>query len=394
MSVSSGAGGPTETSPDVPFSLGGTVTSAEATPASAPISEIGVELVQALLVDAPPDWLAMAATFSLTVDRANALVVFATPTGNVRTLATPEAFDLVRARRERDIATGRGLWWRMMVGVQHGESPVSDFDFGDAPFSAEFLFAPEDYRADIAAHPDSAVPVWLAAYAFHEGRQHRRPREAAQASSVLAGADDQWPDRDLMWARWSAVSAFAAATGSVAGPSIAPSIGIFESSSGSGSTFVLLPSGRAVLSGGVADDPELRDAYLGGSRLPDLFAGAPIWVCDSTLNVRLESGMLSFCWWYDDGHWYRAQSPDAVSCAVAVPAILSTDDAVRTLAGMLSDHPSANPAMLADAFVGAVESGTLTRTLVETVLPRAQGYDTDAALVSLSVAGHFNDREG
>lgn len=391
MSLSSGAEGPSEVAPDVPFSLGGTLTGTPTSAAPQPVADIGARLVSALLVDAPTEWHAMAATFSLTVDRANALVVFATPTGNFQTLASPEAFALVRAQRERDVAAGSGLWWRMIVAVQPDGVPVTEFDYGDYPFASEFLFAPEDYRADIAAHPGCTIPVWLAAYAFHRGRQHRPPHAAVhQAAARVAAVDDQWPDLDVLWARWSAVSAAVAATGRGVGTSIGPSLGIFESPAGSGSTLVRLPGGRAVLSGGVVDAPELRAAYLDGGELPDLYAGAPIWVGDSTVNIRLESGMLSFCWWYDDGHWYRAQSPDAASCVSAMPAVFGTD-AVAAIARMLREHPSDDTWQLAEAFVGAVESNTVTRTLVETVVPRVQGHDTDAALVSLSVAGHYAD---
>ncbi|MGV9712483.1 hypothetical protein ACWDTI_17675 [Gordonia sp. NPDC003424] len=397
MSLSSGAGGPTDASPDVPFSLGGafgsTATPGASTVAATPLTgDVVPRLVEALLADAPPEWVGMAATFSLTVERAGAIVVFATPNGNLQRTASPEAFALARAQRDRDAAGGR-LWWRLTVGTQPGGRPMVDVDFGDDPFAGEFLFTPEDYRADFVAYPGRRIPVWLAAYAFHADRQHRAPQMAVSGGSRVA-ADDQWPELDVLWARWSAMAAVVAATSAGSGPSIAPGIGIFESPSHSGSTLVRLPGGRAVLSGGVFDAPELRAAYLGGAQLPELYAGAPLWVGDSTLNVRLESGMLSFCWWYADGHWYRAQSPDAASCAAAVPAVWHTDETARAIAGLLSDRPTGDLVHIAEAFVGAVETGTLTRTLVETLLPAVRGCDTAAALVSLSLAGHCANRDG
>ncbi|MYR07537.1 hypothetical protein GTV32_15050 [Gordonia sp. SID5947] len=381
---------------DVPLSLG-----AEPAPSPAFVSddlrgrtEAGNDrIVRTLLDQAPSNWNVMAATFSLTTDRQTGMVLFATDQASVQVMPSSEAFALVRAQRELAATSSTGPWWRISFRLERSGRLEVDFDHGERPFGPDFLFAPADYRVDFVAYPHREVPLWLAAYVFHEGRQLRTPVTALAAVTTSAGAaDNQWPDLNILWARWAAVAAVFAAMAPSSGPSMAPHIGIFESSTNSGSTLVRLPGDRAVLSGGVFDSPELQSAYLGSGDLPDLYAGAPIWVGDSTLNARTRAGMLSFCWWYENGRWYRGESPDAAACAAAVPAVRSTGETARVIGETFTEAPSESLLTVANAFVGAVEFGTLTRTLVETLLPRTQGFDTDAALVSLAVSGHFDDR--
>ncbi|MFW0786289.1 hypothetical protein AAFP35_17435 [Gordonia sp. CPCC 206044] len=392
-----GGGGPSEPQPDIPFSLGmdvGAPNLSRATP-TGDDAVFGERLVAALAKDAPPGWHSMAATFSLTVGHQTALVIFATAEDEYQTTPSQEAFGLVREQRDLSASTGRGPWWRLAVSVQQAGAPVIEVDHAEQPFGANFLFPPDAYRADFAAYPDRDVPLWLAAHAFHEGRQHRTPEHAVQQSHSRrsdVAPDDQWPSLDVMWARWSALAAVFASMTPGFGPGMAPGIAVFEAATHSGSTLVRLPGDRAVLSGGVFDSHELKSTYIDGAELPDLYAGAPIWVGDATLNVRLETGMLSFCWWYERGHWHRGQSPDAVASAGAVPAVASTDDTANAIVRAISADQSANLVAVAEAFVGAVETGTVTSTLVESLLPRSHGYDVDAALVSLSVAGRFDGR--
>lgn len=392
-------------SPDVPFSLGGGPLIPGApgalpearTPVTPPSVDVVDQLVQQLLAVAPAGWTSMAATFAITMGRQTGMVVFGTDRGQIEVGASSETLRLARLQREASVGVGNGPWWRMMVAILPGGVREVVYDDGAEPVAPEFMFEPADYRADIEAFPDRVPPVWLAAYAYHGGRQRRTPQQAVNSAlteygsrRVLAEVDDQWPELPTLWARWAALAGVFASMRAPFGPTIAPGIAIFESSGHSGSTLARLPGDRAVLSGGVFDSPELSAAYLGGGDLPDLYVGAPVWVTDATLNVRAETGLLSLCWWYERGHWHRGGSPDAQASVSALPAIGSTRETAQAIVDALPRESSDDLLAIAEAYVGAVEARTLTSVLVEALLPREAGFDGDAALVALAVAGCFD----
>lgn len=385
--------------PDVPFTLdafGSAPSVARSTPASPDAASLIDQISRSLEAHAPAGWSALAATFSLTVRSETGVFVVLSPSGERQVGLPTTIYPLVRALREMATASADGPWWRVAFFIEQGGEVSVDYDRGADPFAPAFVLPAADYRADFAAFPERPRPLWLAAYALNDGRQLRPAGAAVRDGltgdgSVVHGdtPDDQWPAPSVMWARWAAMAAAFASLDTTGGAAMAPGIGVFESPTHSGSTLVRLPGERAILSGGVFDAPALESAYNGTGDLPDLYAGAPIWVADATLNLRVETGMLSFCWWYDDGHWYRGDSPDASSSMSAVPEVSSTEATATAIAHVLTADPPSELCTVSEAFVGAVETGTLTRTLVEALLPRAQGYDTDAGLLSLSVAGCF-----
>ena len=348
-------------------------------------------IVQALVARGPASWVRMAATFSMTVNREYGAVIIDTGTDQVEVVPDREVLNLVRSLRNQATSAAQGQWFRLALIASPGMPIEIQTDDGTEPFVGPYLFDPADYRADIAAYPGRDVPLWLLAYAFHDGAQHRPPARAV-AEQSLRSADQvvvevDWPDLPVMWSRWAALSAVSAARHADFGPSIAPSLAVFEASSYDGSTLVRLPGDRAVLSGGLFGDPNLKAAYRARAELPNLFAGAPIWVTDATLSSRAIDGMLSFCWWYDGGRWYRAvESPQPSACFSAVPAVTSAAETVGAIVKALTDTPSELVTATANAYVAAVEDNMVTRTLVETLLPAARGFDVDAALVSLAIA--------
>ncbi len=154
------------------------------------------------------------------------------------------------------------------------------------------------------------------------------PRQAAAAETADAAAghtaiatDDVPPLRDV-WARWAVLSAAYTGVGSEWGPRIYPGYGWYESDRRSGCTLFVLPGDRAVLSGGKWNSELLDAAYNGGSPLPDLYTGAPAWVNDSVLNTRNRNGLLTFCFWWVNGQWYRGATDTSGELDVAAASHL------------------------------------------------------------------------
>jgi hypothetical protein len=146
---------------------------------------------------------------------------------------------------------------------------------------------------------------------------------------------------------------------------------------------VLLTEGRAVLSGGWWDSPLLAAAYLDDEPLPDLFAGAPVWVNDAALNIRAQQGLMSFCYWWVDGRWWRGATETVDELDMALPAIWSTE---QTVAAMTQIAGSAGEAA-SRALLAAATDGAVTVAHVNAVFAVISESDIDAALNPLAAAG-------
>ncbi|WP_228824319.1 hypothetical protein [Nocardia blacklockiae] len=341
----------------------------------------------------PPGWQSLAAGFALTVAAEAVDIVFTVDGRSVR-MDPPEAI-LTSARRLRELSARLeyGPWWRLLVWSSEAGEPEFGYDYGDEPFPEGQLFAPEVYRADLEAFPRERLPVWLAAYIGHGDRQTRSPRSAVlavradRAAGVRAETmENQLPDLPVMWARWAVLSAAFVAVGSALGPRMLPSLGWFESSRRAGSTLYVLPGGRAVLSGGVWNAPELDAVYNEGAPMPNHYAGAPEWVADPVLNPRAATGMLSFCYWWDEGRWCRGESPSADRCGTAVPGVWTADTVVDVVLGLLPDRDDEGRRAAAEALVSAAQAGIVTRAAVSAVFGE-DDVDIEAALYQFSIAG-------
>lgn len=168
---------------------------------------------------------------------------------------------------------------------------------------------------------------------------------------------------------------------------MAPWTGIFEGSTRSGSTLYALPSGRAVLSGGVWDAPTLDAVYNGGAPMPNLYAGAPDWVTDEVLNPRAVTGLLSFCYWWEAGRWYRGQSPSADECATAVPGVWTPETVTGIVVELLPADRQVPARAAMAALITAAETGMVTRRSVVEVFGEDGRFDIDGALHQFSLAG-------
>ncbi|WP_405796086.1 hypothetical protein [Streptomyces sp. NBC_01506] len=358
-----------------------------------PAKELALRIGRALVRACPPDWAELKAEFALTVD--TEYVEVSVFDGGWATIEPPPAvLGLVRKQREISAELDEGPWWRLTLELDDiGELTVS-YDYGQEPFPEGQLFEPWAYRRDMETYPRPGLPVWLAAYITHGDRQRRTPRQAAVAARADRRAKrwptlswNDFPDFPQMWARWAVISAAFVAAESEWGPRIRPGLGWFESSRRAGSTLYPLPGGRAVLSGGLWEDPRLDAVYNDGAEAPDLYAGAPDWVTDLVLNPRAATGLLSYCYWWDAGRWYRGESPSAEDLSTTVPGTWTADTTAGIVAGLLtgSGQPTEEQRELASELVSAAQAGVVTRETLVSVFGD-EGFDIDGALYQLSLA--------
>ncbi|MFF3224971.1 hypothetical protein ACFYV7_19420 [Nocardia suismassiliense] len=380
--------------PDLGFTLAG----AEPPPIEDPAelaTAISHQIVRVLAADGPEGWTRMEAVFAVTVAAEVALAVFVDDEDRMaRAYPTEEVLALVRQHRHLSAQLSDGPWWRYLMTLTNTGQVEVDYDYGDEPFPDEQLFAPEIYRADLEVYPREVLPVWLAAYIGHGDRQLRAPRQAAiQARAdrdagrrgALAATD--FPAFPLLWARWAVIAAGFVAAGSSFGPRVLPALSVFEGSKRSGSTLSVLPGGRAVLSGGVWNAPELNAVYNRGVPMPALYAGAPEWVADPVLNPRAASGLLTFCYWWEGGNWYRGMSPPADELSAAVPGMWSPDSVTDIVSGLIAESPSPRQRQAVANLVSAAEIGVVTRSTLVDVFGEDGTFDIDSALYQLTMAG-------
>jgi len=358
---------------------------ATAVDASALIDSIAQQLAEL----GPAGWEQFSAVFAFTVTSEVAQLRFTSDEGTGLVPVPQSVADLVRLQREIVARTSEGPWWRLVLTrTDRGETTVT-YDYGDEPFPDDQLVAPEHYRNDLASHPRSQVPVWLAGYIAGPTAQGRDPRQAAAAEAAdaaegcTATAAPDMPALGDLWARWVALSAVYAGTGAESGPRIYPAHAGYEDENRSGSTLFMLPGDRAVLSGGKWNSELLKAAYNRGKPLPDLYAGAPGWVNDSVLNYLNRNGQLTFCFWWANGQWYRGGTDTSGELDAAVPAILTSDAAVRAMVDQIGPGTEDR----CESLLTAASGHTATRDDVAAVFTDTPDADVDAAVNQLSLAG-------
>lgn len=356
--------------------------------------ELTHQIARELAVLGPEGWTRLDAQFVMTTAAELAQAsYFDNDQRAVRTQPTAEILALVREQRHVSAELSDGPWWRLLLTLtSRGEIEV-DYDYGDEPFPDDQLFPPEAYLADIDVYQRDRLPVWLAGYIGHADRQSRPAHEAA----VQARADrekgvrgevslNDFPEFPVMWARWAVMAAGFVAARSQWGPRILPALGFFEGAKRSGSTLYLLPGGRAVLSGGVWNSPELDATYNDGTPMPKFYAGAPEWVANPVLNPRAANGLLSFCYWWEGGRWHRGASPTSDLLAPAVPGMWTTETVVDVVSGLAGPEPTERQRSAVATLVAAAEVGVVTRNTLVDVFGE-EGFDIDSAFYQLTMAG-------
>ncbi|WP_225726981.1 MULTISPECIES: hypothetical protein [unclassified Nocardia] len=353
-------------------------------------SVLARRLMESFLLEAPTGWRRLEAVFSVAATVSIAEAGFFDGDGHLsRVDATPETLEYVHELRALTSVVAGRPWWRIVLWLSDSGELDYEFDYGDRPFPADHLLPPEAYEADLTVYPRDGLPVWLAAYMRHNDRQLRTPertQDRVRADRAAGITPDllRFPSLDLVWARWAVVAAAAVATGSDWGPRIFPSAGRFESVGGSGSTLQLLPGRRAVLSGGIWDDPSLDAAYNAGAPLPDYFAGAPDWLAVPVLNPRVGGGLLSFCYWWDGDGWYRGESPDPDRIGDAIPGLWTVETVVDVVCRVMDESV---PATAVADLVRAAESAEVDRDIAGAALRPTEESTFADAYHQLALAG-------
>lgn len=356
--------------------------------------ETAYRIARRLSVEAPPGWLYMNAELALAATSQSFKVAFNYIGRSVNVQPSGAITALVREQRKLTAQMDDGPWWRMLLTMtDSGEIEVS-YDYGDEPFPDDQLFPPQAYLADLNEYPRERLPIWLAAYLNHSDRQKRSPRQASEETRANRAASrwsqltvNEFPAFPEMWARWAVMAAAFVAIGSEWGPRILPGLGWFEGSKRGGCTLYALPGDRAVLSGGVWNAPSLEAAYNDGADLPRLFEGAPEWVADPVLNPRVRTGLMSFCYWWEGGRWYRGESPPAAECATAVPGVWTTGTVTDVIGSLVKDHPTAQQQRAVEMLISAAQQGVVTRDALIHVFGDDNTRDIDSALYQFSLAG-------
>lgn len=343
-------------------------------------------LIRALEAGAPSGWERVDAAFSVTVTSHAAIMVYSDGRQALSVNPPLEMIDLVRDHRAQWQSSP---WWRVSITLTAAGELDIEYDYGEEPFPEGQLLAADAYRADLEVFSRERVPVWLGAYTGHGDRQRRGPRRAAfqaradRANQVWATlAEGELPPFPVVWARWATISAAFVAAGSEWGPRMTPSAAVFEGAARSGASLYALPHGRAVLSGGVWDAPELDVVYNQGAPMPGLYAGAPEWITDEVLDPRAAAGLLSFCYWWEAGRWYHGESPSAQRCATALPGVWTAETVREIITGLVPGAAREAVAVL----VAAAESGMVTRSALTAVLA-GKHSDIDSALHQFALAG-------
>ncbi|WP_280501127.1 hypothetical protein [Nocardia farcinica] len=353
-------------------------------------------IARAVAAAGPSGWDRVDAVFTLTTTTETVRVRYVDEHGrSMRVHPGPEVLAPVREHRRLSAGLGEGPWWRMLFTLTREGAIEVDFDYGDEPFPDDQLFAPEVYAADLEAYPRTRLPVWLAAYIRHDGRQTRTAQQAAAqaradlAEGARAVATDELPALPLLWGRWAVLAAAFVAIGAPRGPRILPALGFFEGRRRCGATLYTLPGGRAVLSGGVWDAPELDAVYNRGAADPRLYRGAPDWVADPVLNPRAGNGLLTFCYWWESDRWCRGESPGPDAFAAALPEVWSAEAVVDRICRLALTDPTADQRAALFALTAAAENAAVTRNTLVAALAGYDGidFDIDGAYYQLVMAG-------
>lgn len=354
-------------------------------------------IARGLAADGPSGWARVDAVFTLTTTTERARVFFSDEHGrSIRVRPSPTVLARVRDHRHLSAELGDGPWWRMLLTLTNVGAIEVDFDYGEEPFPDDQLFAPEVYAADLETYPRASLPVWLAAYIHHDEKQSRTAQMAASQARAdrAAGArairsDSDFPALPILWGRWAVLSAAFVAIRSQRGPRILPSLAYFEGARRSGATVYTLPGGRAVLSGGVWNAPELDAVYNRGETEPRLYRGAPEWVADPVLNPRAGNGLLTFCYWWEAGSWHRGESPGADRLVDALPGVGTAESVVDLICGLVAERPADERRAAVVSLVAAAEAGVVTRDTLAAALGAdgEAGFDIDGAFYQLTMAG-------
>jgi hypothetical protein len=362
------------------------------------------EIAQILAESAPPDFTAVYAVFSVAGDAEIVDVVADTPGGVAGVPVAVGAMERARTHRELTVSE-QGPWLRLLLDVYREGTLEVAFDYGDTAIPAEHLLPGEEYLADFERYPRADVALWLIAHMVDEGQQMRSAAQAAadadnevDTGAAPRVADDEIPPLPDLWPRMAVLAAVCRGSNAPGGPRTDAAFCTHRGDRG-GCTLARLPDGRAVLSGGTDDSVLLTAAYWGVIAFPELYRGAPRWVHSLHLDERAAAGLLSFCYWWDGRHWYRAdiaEPPDKwsavdeiISGMPGVWTAASTADMVTGLLALAGVAATDEMAAAAGDFVRAAEARVASQLYLGRLFRDSApaGFDVAEALAQLDVAG-------
>jgi len=371
------------TAVDTPPEVGDESTTAEEA------SRLIDPIVQQLAQLGPAGWEEFTAVFAFTVSSQIAQLQFFSDDREGLVPVPQSIAELVRRQREVAAQMPAGPWWRLLLTVTNRGEATVDYDYGDEPFPDDQLVLPEHYRNDLEAYPRDHIPVWLAGYIAGSSLQGRDPQQASvavaddAASGRAATATQEVPALHDLWARWAVLSAAHIGIRSEWGPRILPGYAWHESDRRCGSTLYMLPGDRAVLSGGKWDSELLQAAYNEGQPLPDLYSGAPAWVNDTVLNTRNRNGLLTFCFWWANGEWFRGATDTSGELDISIPPIRTDEETIRAMVSQTGPGTEDQ----CRALLRAAVNGDATRDDVAAIFVARSDADIDTAANQLSLAG-------
>ncbi|CAM4525320.1 hypothetical protein NONI108955_43155 [Nocardia ninae] len=347
--------------------------------------QLAAAITDLLLPVAPPRWEQLRLGFSVSVAAVSGDAVFLVDDAPVAVEIPADARELVQALRAVTVLPGERAWWQVTLVRDRTGSTSYEFGYGDVAFPVDRLLPTAAYRADLEHFPRERLPVWLAGRLRVEARAQQLPQMLTQARLDRAPATSvRFLSAQTVWARWATVAAAAVAIGTEWGPRIFGATAVFEGTDGSGSTLHLLPRGRAVLSGGLWNAPELDAAYNDGAPIPEYYAGVPDWLDGSVLNHRAFTAQLSFCYWWDGADWSSGQSPEPTTIGPAIPGVWTPATVVDIVCAVLGTSAS-RPAV--EDLLTAAESGSVTSDLAEAAFATEDYTDVPAAWSQLALAG-------
>ncbi|OHV04667.1 hypothetical protein BKN37_08845 [Mycobacterium talmoniae] len=365
------------------------------------------QMVHSLARVAPAGWTRLHGAFSMAGGEEVAQVVAETPRGDV---AVPvESSIIAPIRTHRRVTVGpQGPWLRLLFDCDNSGTLRVGFDYGDTELPADQLLSSDAYLQDFEQYPRPDAPLWLLAYMGNEGQQLRSAATARSNTAVGAGdvriADDEIPPLPQLWARIAVLAAVCRGGNLQLGPRCDPAFQ-FHAGDNGGCALARLPDNRAVLSGGRHDSRLLSAAYKGAIAWPDLYRGAPSWVHNLYLDPRAGQGLLSFCYWWDGDHWYRAELAEAAALkrgdspwrpeeeiTPSVPGVWtedSTADLVAEVLKRLGIELTDRNARSAFRLIRAAEAGIVSDTHLSRMFIDGipQTFDVAEALAQLDAAG-------
>ncbi|WP_445161740.1 hypothetical protein ACTXG5_27260 [Mycobacterium sp. Dal123C01] len=359
------------------------------------------EIVEILAESAAPDFTSMHMVFSMADDQEVVDAVAVTRGGVVGVPVATGAVQRAWTHRELTMSE-QGPWLRLLIDVDRDGTLTVGFDYGEMIIPPGHRLPGEAYLADFERYPRAGAPLWLLAHMANEGHQIRMAAQAAapQANDVDAGTapretDAEVPSLPELWSRMAALAAACRGADAAQGPRVDPAFCVYRGDHG-GCTLARLPNGRAVLSGGADNSALLIAAYRGEIMFPELYRGAPSWLHNYYLDERAADGMLSFCYWWDGQHWYRAGIADAPEAWGPADEIVSAMPDVRSAAStadrimvVLASFGTSDISAAAVDFVQAAEAGVASRGHLDRLFPGGvpEAFDIAEALAQLDAAG-------